>query len=124
MTDAEIIKALECCRQPVGSGACNNCPFDYQRKKQLEETDKSCTELMFGCVLDLINRQQAEIERLQKEAERFADLGKMYSEIKPEAYKEFAERLKGKEFEIPVDAYSVGYLLGAEDIDDILEEMG
>ena len=63
---------------------------------------------------DLINRQQgmidgliagqetlqkalaeknAEIERLQKENNQFADIGKMYSEIKAEAIKEFADNL-------------------------------
>lgn len=41
------------------------------------------------------NRElKAEIERLNKEVETFADIGKMYSEIKAEAVKEFAERLK------------------------------
>lgn len=43
---------------------------------------------------ETINRQQAEIERLQKENNQFADIGKMYSEIKSEAIKEFAARLK------------------------------
>lgn len=37
--------------------------------------------------LDLINRQKAGIDR-------FADIGKMYSESRAEAIKEFAERLK------------------------------
>ena len=37
------------------------------------------------------NRPQTEIERLQKENNQFADLGKMYSEIRAEAIKEFAE---------------------------------
>lgn len=41
-----------------------------------------------------------------------------------EAVKEFAERLKDEKFEIPVDAHSVGYLLGAEDIDDLLKKWG
>ena len=50
--------------------------------------------------LDLINRQQAEVERLnirlRKERHQFDDLGKMYSEIRAEAIKEFAERLKAE----------------------------
>lgn len=45
---------------------------------------------------------KAEIERLQKENNHFADLGKMYSEIRAEAIKEFissATDLCYKEFE-------------------------
>lgn len=45
---------------------------------------------------ETINRQQAEIERLQNENNQFAYIGKLYSEIKTEAIKEFAERLKDK----------------------------
>ena len=56
---------------------------------------------------DEITEKDAEIERLRKENERFADIGKMYSEIraeaKSEAYREFAERLKeiSKEVTVP-----------------------
>lgn len=46
---------------------------------------------------------KAEIERLEQEkgrfeadVEMFTDIGKMYSELKSEAFKEFAERLKAK----------------------------
>jgi hypothetical protein len=67
MTDNEIIKALECCRMPVGSGSCNDCPFDSQREKRLTTSDKSCTTLMFDYALDLINRQKAEIEGLKRD---------------------------------------------------------
>lgn len=41
-----------------------------------------------------IDLLKAENERLKKSNEMFTDIGKMYSEIKAEAYKEFAERLK------------------------------
>ena len=50
----EIIKALECCK----TGDCDNCPF-YGRKEDCE------VELPEEA-LNLINRQQEEIERLQK----------------------------------------------------------
>ena len=114
-TDEEIIKALECCKMPVGSGACNNCPFDYQRKKRLTGSDKSCTTLMFDYALALINRLKAEIERLQKENHCFADIGKMYSEVKAEAIREFAERLK---------KYSECYsYVTPRDIDNLVKEM-
>lgn len=46
----------------------------------------------------LVDTQKAENEKLKKSNEMFTDIGKLYSEIKAEAYaeahKEFAERLK------------------------------
>lgn len=122
-TDEEIIKALECCKMPVGSCACNNCPLDYQRKKRLTRSDKSCTTLMFDYTLALINRQKAEIEKLndlyvagleslrlaaeankdmQAEIER---LQKYNTDVAFKHYndgiKEFAERLKSDLGRIP-----------------------
>ena len=43
--------------------------------------------------LDLINRLQAENERLKKVNDSFTDIGKMYSELKAEAIKDYKERL-------------------------------
>lgn len=83
LTDAEIIKALECCSKQ----SCEGCPYNDGTSKCLMETLPRDT-------LDLINRQQAEIERFQKENNQFADIGKMYSEIRAEAYKEFVEAYK------------------------------
>ena len=97
--------------------------------------------------IDLINRQQAEIERLNvnlvgmrgacnsykmhydnakaaierlhTENNQFADIGKMYSEIRAEAIKEFAERLKKKyEFYIVCDWRTLN-----GEIDDLVKEM-
>lgn len=85
MTDKEIIQALECCRDCC----CKQCE----------------TEPDFQDALDLINRQQAEIERLKKK-NKIVDLNRrmallekqpLYDKIKTikaEAIKEFAERLK------------------------------
>ena len=56
MTDNEIIKALECCINEDGT-KCNECPYD-----------RYCEMLgnkMLNDTLDLINRQKAEIERLE-----------------------------------------------------------
>lgn len=58
MNDNEIIKALECCRDCK----CKDCPC-YNK-----ETD-GCKELDEQDILDLINRQKVEIEKLQKECE-------------------------------------------------------
>lgn len=94
ITDNEIKKALECCwhnNECIG----NECPFF--------EPINDCTQLMAMEAIDLLNRKDAEIEkleielkamrgaansykaeveRLQKEVEQFADIGKMGSEKK------------------------------------------
>ena len=82
MTDNEIIKALKCC---IGGSNCGECPL-LGSLYCMTEVNRNA--------LDLINRQQAEIKRLKKEQQQFADIGKMYSEVRAEAIKEFAERLK------------------------------
>ena len=58
MTDTEIIKALECCSKPVIEECCSECPYHLGGQE-------NCHKLL-GDILDLINRQQAEIERLKK----------------------------------------------------------
>ena len=94
MTDEQIIKALECCK----IGNCDDCPF-YGIK---EDCDVELPEE----ALNIINRQKAEIERLQKENERWKNgfMGacmlencKLKDEWKSEAIKEFVVRLcKGR----------------------------
>ena len=86
MTDNEIIKVLEYC---TTDGWCQNCPHE---KKCIED---EITQL----ALDLINRQKAEIERLNRNIELLAICKKDLPEktakvIKAEAVKEFADRLK------------------------------
>ncbi len=76
MTDNEIIKALEICL-PLGSD-CSLCPL-------LEETH--CYDHLLNEVLDLFNRQKAEIERLQK----FCDI---YSTDGERAVKQFVSLFK------------------------------
>ena len=53
MTDNEIIKALGCCSKKE----CNTCPC--------YDDEIECGEILIGHTIDLINRQKAEIERLQ-----------------------------------------------------------
>lgn len=58
MTDEEIIKALECCS--TYGGSCKKCPAYVK-------VDRSnCKKVLEGAI-DIINRQKAEIERLQNE---------------------------------------------------------
>ncbi|MBE7039113.1 MAG: hypothetical protein E7398_00110 [Ruminococcaceae bacterium] len=94
MKDNEIIKALKCCRDCK----CKECPC-YNK-----EID-GCKEIDEQDILDLINRKQAEIERLKD----FCDI---YSTEGERAIKEFAERLKPILF---------GYY--DSDIDNLVKEM-
>ena len=54
-TDAEIVKALECCREKD----CGDCPMG-------EYPQTICEWDAFDLAIDLINRQKAEIEELTK----------------------------------------------------------
>lgn len=104
MNDNEIVKALECCMGMI-EGECEECPMCNK---------EYCKDALMGYSRNLINRLQAdqealingqeslqkyiadlqaEIERLQGVIDSFTDIGKLYSEIKSEARKEFAERL-------------------------------
>lgn len=89
MTDNEIIKALECCADEISR--CYECPYESLRYSE-------CYELITRNAFDLINRQKAEIERLQSELSIWKDIAHretIYVSIaKAEAVKEFAERLK------------------------------
>lgn len=105
MTDNDIIKALECCRM----GDCIHCP-----RWKTEYIAGDCTDI-FPMVLDLINRQKTEIERLTKRLETVQAAKCVYSydgetveycvqspcpickttnQIRAEAVKEFAESVK------------------------------
>ena len=64
LTDAEIVKALECCS--FGSEfKCQECPAD--------DCSLSCGNKLAKQALDLIERKDAEIERLQKIIVGFMD---------------------------------------------------
>ncbi len=91
MTDNEIIKALECCTDDSnGVTRCERCPY------QTTDLDY-CIDDLLEQALDLINRQQAKIERLNgeliTEKTRRENAVNAYHEAKAEAIKEFAERL-------------------------------
>ena len=91
LTDNEIKKALECCGDEMGCG--KDCPF-YNGEDGACKGAKGRFE---KATLDLINRLQADNERLtirlRKAEHQLDDSMKMYNIIKAEAYKEFAERL-------------------------------
>lgn len=114
MTDNEIIKALECC--VCNLYKCPECPYN-------NETVSKCSVKLKFDALDLINRQQKDIDDLCKV------LGRAYQEncfleasrksVRTEAVKEFAERLYERA-RPTVEFCEV--VLGA-DIDNLVKEM-
>ena len=138
LTDSEIVKALECCTKREHQ-CCNDgeCPLFYKTA-----TYSECRWKLLKGTTDLINRLQAENERLETLnsdlveiqdirkkvnlaliAEN-AELTTAYETAKAEAYKEFAERLESIMYEkyqkyddqpYPIATISI--------IDNLLKEM-
>ena len=116
-TDEEIIKVLE----------------NYIKENEFEyfHSDMMGEYPLIRKSLDLINRQKSEIERLQKEVNivsiQFQDLQERTNEVKAEAYKEFAEKLKEKigDCHIVSDGEYCGFDCGDihRCIDNLLKEM-
>ena len=135
MTDDEIIKALECC-DFTDIKACEECPLYHTF---------DCSFVIIDKTLDLVNRQNAEIERLKQENKEYCEdnriiayqrnqrdkeiralhnqlngLNFMDKQIKFEAIKEFAERVKMAfyyEFEELIPS------IMTDKIDEIVKEM-
>ena len=105
MTDNDIKKALECCMKSTSRRDCEelHCPahekrgcyFDYMT---VEDYPVSLINGISIFLLDLINRQQAEIERLERELieerTRRKNAVNSYHEAKTEAIKEFIKRFE------------------------------
>jgi chromosome segregation ATPase len=71
-----------------------------------------------------VKRLQAENKRLKKENHHFADIGKMYSEVKAEAYKEFVERLnKIEKFRSCVESDNYELSVTMREVDNLLKEL-
>ena len=124
ITDSEIIKALECCSSnATGNEYCKDCPYNFT---------EYCGEESAKDTLNLINRQKAEIERLENTLNDVLDRQPLLVEraekyAKTEAYKELAEELKGCCFDIDTDNINeptVRILWDAENtIDDVVKEL-
>lgn len=107
MTDAEITKSLECCEANESYNPnCDECPYFHKAKDNDE-----CYRTVRKLALDLINRQKVEIEMLQAKNKRFADIGKMYSEVRAEAIEEFTERFESKLNCIPQHHFTLAQVL-------------
>ncbi len=121
MKDNDFIIPLRCFLYEEEN--CKSCVY-------LKRTEKMCHELFYADILDLINRQKAEIERLEqnlKEAfEEIEALKQVNLTYKAEAVKEFAERLKNyyiknKIYDKPNAHTLIGFLFCQ--IDNLVEEM-
>ena len=113
MTDNEIIKALEVCTSELQD--CVLCQL-------LDNCDPLVLD---GQALDLINRQQAEIERLKIENQSLRSAANSYKihydEARAEAVKEFAYRLKERQQTFIGDEYTYKFIYLIE-IDNLVKE--
>ena len=127
-TDDEVIKALECCVEGT-SEACRKCVFG------LTPPYPVCKTVVEKYALALINRQKAEIERLELLTQSLnlviTELQKDCENTKAEAIKEFAERLKATPVRFasitgfgnpPIMGKKVLYI-DDNDIDNLVKEM-
>ena len=120
MTDEQIIKAYErCFTLGFDESTCYECPFYTATAK--------CTEDLRDSVLDLINRQKAEIERLKKNIDGLNIFTTNHMKvIRLQAIKEFAERLKEIIYthENRVDVEGIVLLTRIDNsIDNLVKEM-
>ena len=70
LMDEEIIKALECCGKEY---SCERCILNTWLNKK-----RDCVGTILGGALDLINRQQAELERLNIELQAMRNAANSY----------------------------------------------
>lgn len=116
LTDSEIIKALECCA--ITAKCRQECIFH----KYGEEYDvQNCTTHLAQATLELVNRLQAEIERLKAEIDKQYEIAEANvraeitsggtschwceDKVRAEAYKEFAEIVKKIDFYQYIEEY-------------------
>ena len=97
-TDEEIIRNYEWC---IGctSDRCRECTMDEEG---------FCEEELQDLVLDLINRQKAEIEKLKGSTivSNIMESQRIKREAKAEAYKEFASKVKQELMPYNLGAFS------------------
>ena len=129
MTDKEIIKALERCSRNKFNDCCG-CPCFISDGR----TPMQCMSDLMKNALDLINRQQAEIERLKKLLDEEEKKNLIFAKrFYKEGVEEFAERLSNKIINTPseITETSADYLTGSakrqleiiDYIDEIRKEM-
>lgn len=128
-TEKQIIQALKICKLDT---TCVTCP--YYGKGEAE----SCFSRLSADALSVIHKQKKQINQLthkhynecgqiarySDELNQFADIGKMYSEIKAEIIKDFADALKSKSELVAPSVYAVPYrAVAVDEIDNLVKEM-
>lgn len=122
-TDEEIKSSLEVI---ATTRNCNECKI-----RNCKWGTCNCSQITANAALDLIKRQRAEIERLEKARQKQAYLlcnlkGQKYelmnriSVIKNEAYKKFAEMIKDKWFDNRYDSPDIDF---DDFINNVLKEL-
>lgn len=122
MNDNEIKKALEC--HTKEDGVCTECQL---------YPNHACFHILSKGALDLINRQQEEIAKLEEYIDRCKS-GEEYwvkclLESPNEAIREFAEEIKKRASKIFItndqdgNEHITSYQFAPETIDDLVEEM-
>jgi hypothetical protein len=120
MTDAEIMKALEYCKNQGFVSKCCECRY---------KNSSGCVEHLITDALDLINRKNAEINKLTYQVNRLKKYdeerdirlhARLTATAKAEEIKEFAEKLKSKLF-IADDNFNP--VVTEAEIDNLVKEM-
>ena len=116
-TDKDIISSLEVIATTCN---CNECKIRSGKWGTC-----NCSETTANAALDLINHQQAEIERLRGSTivNNIMESQRIKREAKAKAIKEFSERLKEKSFETIRNYGLTKDVVEVCDIDNLLKEM-
>lgn len=121
MTDEQIMQGLKWCYQVEGS--CGDCPYRPNDIKKAR-----CHDRLGNDVIDLIERQKAEIDRLKTENERVkTNIYKMAidkalaEKARAEAIKEFAEKLKANRPHLNTGEQV--FYIRPEEVDNLVKEM-
>lgn len=119
MTDKEIMLGIKYCHDK--EAGCDYCPYAIYLAKD-------CDTNLMNDALDLINRQQAEIEKLKSDVFGMDFATAMYKAIsesaRAKAVKEFAKRLKATFPPREDERCTLDDCYTLDCIDRIAEEMG
>lgn len=131
MTDNEIIKALNYCCGNIKNNdeECNeDMCYQVTLPESRDEGTRFCRQWLIKDALDLINRQKAEIERLEKNIDGLNVFTKNHIKVirlqaKLEVIKEFAERLKENCYTYSDICGYQSTVVDVNQIDNIVKEM-
>ena len=125
MTDEQIMLGLKWCYQVEGS--CGDCPYRPDDIKKAK-----CHDRLGNDVIDLIKRQQAEIDRMngwvnslgelcERKTALLTDANWSLITTRAEAIKEFAEKLKANRPHLNTGEQV--FYIRPEEVDNLVKEM-